>query len=432
MIKTGSKLIKKMQGREGRTICRNLGYLTILQIAGYIFPIITVPYLARVIGAEGFGRIAFAAAVIVWFQTISDWGFNYTATRDVAINKSDKEKISRIFSEVICAKFLLAGLSFILLLVLVFILPEFRKNWQLILLTFLQIPGHILFPDWFFQAVERMGYITVMNLFSKTLFTLGVFLFVKEKGDYVLYPLLMSMGYIAAGIFGMYFILNRWKIKFEIPELVVILSAIKGSTDVFINNLMPNLYNSFSVLLLGFYWGGVQNGIFDAGSKFVNLGLQINSLLSRAFFPFLSRRIDKHKLYVLISLISSGFVAILLFSLAPIMINIMYTKEFDDAVSVQRVLSISVIFAFLIKAYGTNFLILNGNEKGLRKITMLCSFIGLGLSFPLVYFWGYIGAAVNVALIRGLMGIGITWKAISVKNQSSMFPKVKPPNVFAC
>ena len=71
------------KSKDGRTVLSNFGYLTLLQFASYLFPIITVPYLSRVIGVEGYGKIAFASAVMVWVQTVADWGFLLTATRDV-------------------------------------------------------------------------------------------------------------------------------------------------------------------------------------------------------------------------------------------------------------------------------------------------------------------------------------------------------------
>ena len=126
--------------------------------------VVTMPYLARVIGAEGFGHIAIASAVIMWIQTISDWGFNYTATRDVAKNREDKDMVSHILSNVIWAKFILLFLSFVILLLLIYFVPIFRENYLVILITFLMVPGHILFPDWFFQALERMKYITILNI----------------------------------------------------------------------------------------------------------------------------------------------------------------------------------------------------------------------------------------------------------------------------
>ena len=86
--------------KDSKALFSNFSYLTLLQIAGYIFPLITIPYLSRVIGANGLGRIAFGAAVITWFMSISTWGFNFTATRDAARCRDDLSKLSTIFSNV--------------------------------------------------------------------------------------------------------------------------------------------------------------------------------------------------------------------------------------------------------------------------------------------------------------------------------------------
>lgn len=83
------------KSKDGRTVLSNFGYLTLLQFASYLFPIITVPYLSRVIGVEGYGKIAFASAVMVWVQTVADWGFLLTATRDVAKCRDNKAEVSR-------------------------------------------------------------------------------------------------------------------------------------------------------------------------------------------------------------------------------------------------------------------------------------------------------------------------------------------------
>ena len=185
-----------LNNKEGKVILANFSYLFLLQIAGYLFPLLTMPYLARVIGADSFGRIAIASAVIMWIQTISDWGFNYTATRDVAKNRDDNDKVSHILSNVIWAKFILLFFSFIILLLLIYFVPIFRENYLVVLITFLMVPGHILFPDWFFQALERMKYITILNLLSKLLFTIAIFVFIKDKSDYIYQPLFVSLGFI--------------------------------------------------------------------------------------------------------------------------------------------------------------------------------------------------------------------------------------------
>ena len=410
------KKVKDLTGRvrkskDGKVLVENFAYLTLLQVAGYIFPLITLPYLARVIGVDSFGKIAFAAAIIGWFQTVADWGFNYTATRDVAKNREDKEKVSQIFSNVLWARCILTLFSFILLIILILLVPKFQEISILLLITFLMIPGHILFPDWFFQAMEKMKYITILNLISKLLFTIAIFIFIKEKSDFILQPLFVSLGFVVSGIIAMYYILVIWKIKLQKPNIKEIRLTIKNSTDVFINNIVGNLYNSFSSILLGFFGGSISNGKLDAGSKFVGISTRFLNIINRTFYPYLSRKIDKHLLYARFNIMISLFVSILLFIFAPLIIKIFFTPEFYDAIIVLRIISVSVIFLTLNDVYGTNYMIIQGYEKQLRNITFVSSIIGFVISFPLIYYFDFIGAALTITLTRGVLGLSIAFFA---------------------
>ena len=175
---------------------------------------------------------------------------------------------------------------------------------------------------------------------------------------------------------------------------------------------MPNLYNSFSTMLLGFCGGSMANGLLDAGSRFVNIAQQFMGVVSRTFFPFLSRRIEKHSLYVKLNITSAVVCSLLLFLLAPYIIRLFYTVDFEQAIIVLQIMSVSIIFLSLNNIYGTNYMIIEGRERELRNITTICSIVGFIASFPLIYYWGYIGAAITITLTRGLLGVFI---AISAK-----------------
>jgi len=406
MLSKLKQLISKIKGsKDGRTLIANFGYLSLLQVAGYIFPLITLPYLARVIGAEGYGKIAFAAAIIVWFQTIADWGFNYTATRDVAKNRDDKEKVSEIFSNVLWARILLMLISFVALMICVMAIPKLKENADVIMISFLMIPGHIMFPDWFFQAMERMKYITILNIISKTLFTIAMFLFIKEKQDYILQPLFTSLGFVISGIIAMYYILVKWQISLRFTSFKEIIKTIKSSTDVFINNLMPNLWNSFSTILLNVLWGDVATGIYDAGYKFSHIAYNVMGNLSRTFFPYLSRNNSKHNQYIKISLTISISISVLLFISAPILINLFFTEEFNLAIGVLRILSLVVIANTLSSIWGTNYLLIKGYERLYRNITMITSVISMTLAYPIVLNYSFIGKSWLMVISNLLLGI---------------------------
>lgn len=392
--------------KEGRTVFANFGYLSLLQIAGYVFPLISMPYLARVIGADGFGKIAFASAIVVWIQTISDWGFNLTATRDVAQNRNNKELVSRIISNVLWARSVLTLLSGIILLLVVLLVPYLRENADIIFVTFLLVPGYILFPEWFFQAIEKMKYTTFFNLFLKLVFTVAVFVFIHKREDYLIQPLLTTIGYLLCGIGALYLIFKKWGYTLYKPQWIEIFKTIRNSTDVFVNNLMPNLYNSFSVMLLGFFGGSTANGIYDGGNRFPSIFYQFQSVLSRAFYPFLSRRPDKHSFYAKLNIVSALVGSVILVLISPLIIKIMLGDEFEKSVVVMQILSFSVVFLAMGYTYGTNFLIINHKEKPLRNLTFISSIVGMCVSVPLVYYFSYIGAAVTVLLCRGLLGVG--------------------------
>lgn len=413
-----SKYKKILKNEEGRVITTNFSYLFLLQIASYLFPLVTMPYLARVIGAEGFGRIAIASAVIMWIQTISDWGFNYTATRDVAKNREDKDMVSHILSNVIWAKFILLFLSFVILLLLIYFVPIFRENYLVILITFLMVPGHILFPDWFFQALERMKYITILNLLSKLLFTIAIFVFIKDKTDYIYQPLFVSLGFILSGIISLYYIFVKWEYKFYKPELKSIFITIKGSTNVFINNIAPNLYNSFSVVLLGIYSTSIQNGIYDAGKKFTTIIYNFMNIFTRVFFPYFSRKSQGYKVYAISSILLSVFLVALIIILAPFLINIFFGSEFADSVIILRITAVSLIFLMIDSVFGINFLLVKGYDKILRNITMVSSIIGFLLAFPLVKYFSAIGVAVVYTFTSALIGVGSMIYACKIKKKN--------------
>lgn len=416
MIKKATSLLNRLhKSKDGKALISNTKYLFLLKVSGFIFPLLTIPYLARVIGVEGFGKIAFASAVMVWLTTISDWGFNYTATRDVAKNKANHEKVSEIFSNVLWARLALMSVSLIFLLTLIAVVPFFSENRAILLVSFLMVPGNIFFPQWFFQALERMKFITIFSLISKMIFTASVFLFIKEESDFILQPLFISLGNVVCGIAAMYLILKKWKIKLKAPSYQAIISTIKNSTDVFINNLMPNLYNSLGVVLLGFWGGSYANGIYDAGRKLITIVHLFMDIIVRVTFPFLSRKIEAHNLFTKIYLSASIVLSLLVFLISPIFIDLFFTEAFDSALIVMRISSISIFLVALSKVYGTNYLIIEGYEKILRNITIKCSLIAFTISLPLIYFYSYTGAAITLVSAQALIGISTASRAIKIK-----------------
>lgn len=411
------KIKSVLESKSVRKIGSNFFYLSLLQIGGYIFPLITMPYLAHVIGVTGFGKIAFAAAIITYIQTVTDWGFNFTTTRDIARSKDCLSEVEHIYSVVTWARLLLMIISVFILVCLVFSIPYLKDNATIIIISLILIPGHVLFPEWLFQGLQEMKYITYLNFFSKLLFTCLIFLFIKEPSDYILQPLFLGFGYIVSAIIGIVYIKRNWNIKLKIVPFREVIQSIRNSVDVFINNLMPNFYNSFSVILLGFWGGPNSNGILDGANKFYSIFYQFILVISRSFFPFLATRIERHNIYAKLSIIIAGLGALLLFIFAPQIIHIFLSSAFEDSILVLRIISISLIFISISNIYGSNYLILVNCERQLRNATFIGSLIGLVISFPLIYYFDYIGAAITICVARGLLSLFTFLAAKKVQKQ---------------
>lgn len=391
--------------KNARTLFTNFLSLSSLQVISYFFPLITMPYLARIIGVKGFGAIAFASAVIAYFTTLTDWGFKYTAVRDISINRDNKEYVSSVFIRVIVCKTFLMLISAGILYVLILTVPVFRNNSTILWATFALIPGYILFPDWLFQAMEDMKYITIMNIAAKTIFTILVFCMIKKESDYVIEPLLQACGYILSGSIAFIYAIRHFNLKLKIPNIKTSLEIMKHSGNMFIAQFFPTLYNNLSVILLETISGARANGLFSAGFKFINIMDQVSQALSRAFYPFLARRMDKHTFYVNLAGTISILMSIFLFLSAELLVKIFFTPEFATSATVIRIMSCSPIFLFLMNSFGTNGLALIGRDYLLRNIVIFCSIFGLILSIVSISFWSYYGVAVAITATWGIRGI---------------------------
>ena len=415
MRKLKSLFMRILRSKDGKVLASNFAYLSSLQIASYIFPLISIPYLARVLGVDGLGKISFAAAIIIWIQTIADWGFDMTGARNVAQTRDDRKEVSKIFSDIFWSRIFLMFCSFLVLLLLLLIVPKFRENYVIILFTFLYVPGHILFPAWFFLGLERMKYSTILNVISKLIFIVAIFIFIKDKDDYILQPVLVASGYFLSGIIALYFIFVKWKYRLYKPVFRTIIFTIKGSTDVFINTLMPNLYNNLSVLLLGFFGGDTANGIYYAGRKFGQVAYSVLNTLTNVFFPYLSRKIEYHSLYAKFNLGVSGLGSLILFVFAPLLIRLFFGEGYGDAIIVLRITAFALLFTNMDSVYGQNYLIVLHREKLLRNLTIVASVCGFVIAFPLIYYFSYIGASITYMVSSFLIGVLPMYYALKIK-----------------
>ncbi|MEO2058730.1 MAG: oligosaccharide flippase family protein [Mesonia sp.] len=380
--------------------------LSALQGFNILIPLITLPYILNVIGFEKYGVVVLANSLIVYFQAITDYSFKITATRDVSIFKGNKIKLNLIYSKVFFIKSLFLIFSCIIISGLIFIVPAFYEERLVFFCSMPLLVGYALFPDWFFQGIEKMKYITLLNLSIKIFFLITIFLFVKEEEDYWLYSLLQSCGFFIAGVLGQIIIYKRYSIRFVRIRFRELWIAIKLNFPIFINQFVPTLYNNTSGFLLGLISGDFYLGVFSAIRKIVDIILIFLNIISRVFFPYLNRRksfFNKYKTYMLYLGTGMCIFPILFYMPIKWYLNLTYDRSF----LVLSILSVGIIFFTLYDVFGTNYFLVRRKDKLVMKNTLIATVVSLLLVYPLISYFGVLGAAINLTLARALMGLGL-------------------------
>ncbi|OHB65726.1 MAG: hypothetical protein A2Y77_06725, partial [Planctomycetes bacterium RBG_13_62_9] len=274
----------------GRRVLGNFFSLSIVQFANYLAPLITLPYLFRVLGDSKYGLVELARAVSVYFLMLTDYGFSLSATREISVHRDDPQKVSEVFSSVMLLKFLLVILSAAIFSPIVLAVPKLRAEWPVYFLSFGSVIGMWLFPIWLFQGLERMKYIPMLNVTAKTLVIISVFVFIKDAGDYLYAPLLQSAGTILVGAAGLIIALCKFPIRFRVPSVEVLRRELVNGWHIFLSRMATTFYTTSNIVILGLLTDSSFVAYYAAGDKIVRAvtdGLQIPA--SQAIFPHIGR-----------------------------------------------------------------------------------------------------------------------------------------------
>ncbi len=390
---------------NAKTLTKNFSALAVLQAMRYLIPFIVLPYVTPIIGVTHFGEIAVAYAIALIFQTVVNFSFDFIGARDVARNREDMGKVSEIVSTILCARIVLYVLAFVLLGGIVLAVPKFREIWLLILISVATAFFSMHVSEWFFQGIEKMEHITIVNVISRVVYIVLIFTFIKEREDYLLYPIFNLLGFVMASMYSIVMMTRRYKCRLHIPPFSKILDSFKIGKDLFVNQVCMSLCINLPNILLGTISGSAAAGLYDAAGKLHNAGKHSIDVLNRTFFPFLSRQMDKHTGYRRINFFFSLLLAVLLFFLAPLLIRLLYSDEFLPAIPLLRILAVSVFFTGISSAYGVNYLLLIGREKLLRNITLTVTLLGVVLFVVLTYLYSTVGAAVAVVILNAAFAL---------------------------
>jgi len=399
--------------KSNKVLFKNFTSLSILQISNYIFPLITLPYLVRVLGPEKYGLINFAAAFTGYFTILTDYGFNLSATQEISINRDDKQKVTEIFSSVISIKILFFILSTLIFLTIVYVVPQFKENLILFLVTFLSVLGTALFPLWFYQGIEKMKYILNINLSIRIIITILIFIVIKSENDYLKLAVLNTMAQFAIGVAGILLAFKKLGIKYSFPNLEQIKAQLKNGLSLFLSTVSINLYTTSNTFILGLFAPLNVVGYFAAADK-IRMAFQgILSPMSQSVFPYVNKMLSEsyerfinfnQKLFK-ISLTIGAIISILLFLFAELIVNIVLGQNYQSSVLVLRIIAWLPLVIFLSNVLGIQTMLPLNKQKSFALILFFAAMINLTLSFILVPKYFEIGTAISVLITETFVTI---------------------------
>jgi PST family polysaccharide transporter len=245
----------------------NLLSMSTVQAVNMLLPVITFPYLVRVLGLEQFGLINYALALVSFFIVFVDFGFNLTGTRDVAVARDDRRALSVLFSTRWIAQALLLLAAAVVFLVLVLQITRLQRDWLIYALTFGLVPATVLLPTWYFQGTEQFKLLAKLQLASRGLYALGIFTLVRSPADTWLVPLLNSGTGMLIALVATWRLFARDGLQFAWPGLSRTLKSLREGLSIFSSSFAVTAYNYSALLILGAVASDRMVGQFAAIDK---------------------------------------------------------------------------------------------------------------------------------------------------------------------
>ena len=261
---TINKLMKKKSIKNGI-------WLYSLQFFNSVIPLLTLPYITRVLGANKFGVFSIAINIIAYYQVIVDYGFDLSATRKVSLLENNRKSIDKIYSSVIISRFILLCFSLFITCVYIILNINNTSQWICLLILMITLFGSCISINWFYQGIQQMKYIAIVNVISRTISVILIFLLVKSKNDLYIYCFLYSISPVISGVLGLVFAKRKFNIKFVHVKFNDILDEFKTGWYVFTTQLSSKVFGAIGITFLGIFAKPYEVGIYSAIQKIPNI-----------------------------------------------------------------------------------------------------------------------------------------------------------------
>jgi PST family polysaccharide transporter len=291
------------------------------------------------------------------------------------------------------------------------ILPKIREVAVLLIILYGIVIGNCLFPVWLFQGLERMKAISVINISMRALSTAGIFILIRNPDDYIFYAGIISFQWISTGLVGMWFAINRLKIRLIMPSMREVMQALSEGRTLFLSQIAQGIYSSGNSFILGMLTNYTVVGYYSAAEKIVLALVGMIFPVTRAIYPRFTQMAIYSKDQVFLwgrrVLYVMGSVGVLIYAViligAPLIVNILLGPKYEHSITVLRILGILPLIIGISMSLNMQFTLPFGKDRAYTIIHVLAGPINLLFAFLLVPVWDQKGMAITMVITESFI-----------------------------
>lgn len=379
-----------------------------LQALNFLLTLSVLPYLVRLFGAAGWGRIVFVQMIINYLIWITNWGFYWGGAKEVSKCRNNPLLLKRIFGVIWGAQWLLTLAALSILLFALWILPVDQNERGMYLVGAGLIIGGTLTPIWYYNGLEKIKEAAILQVLVKLIAIPCIFLIVRSESDLVLYFVINSLSAILVGTLSVLWLIYSKEVEWYRPSLVEIKSVITHEFRWFKSSMLANLNGSLIPTLLGLIGGPAELGLYNLADRLrlatvAALNPVIHAVFPRMSYLFAHSHGEALELLRKVGLLMVGLslcacLPLLFFPLE--ILALVGGKDFESAKSILRWLALTPLFSIAISFFLYQILIPNDVAGGYNRVMIAALCLTAVFIYPLEHFWGGTGAAILVFFIE--------------------------------
>lgn len=408
-----------------RKLLTNALWLYSLQGLNYILPMLVLPYLIRTLGVNGYGVIAVSQAFAAYFMVFTDYGFNLSATKRIALAKADDpQAVRQTFWGVLVIKFALLLVGFALLLAITRFVPSMAGMRSAYLVAYLAVLGNVLFPVWYFQGMERMRTISILTGISRIVTVGSIFVLVHSPADTLLALALQSAAPLVAGIVGFAVAARANWSSAALPRRTDLTLLLREGWHLFLSTAAVTLYTNTNVFLVGMLGGLVEAGYFSAAEKIIRAAQGLLIPVTQVLFPHVNTLVRQSReaavRFIRRSLLTIALPtflgSLIILVAAPALAHLAFGFANSSTNQTLRWIAFIPFLVAVSNIFGLQTMVVFGYEKAFSRILIAAGIFNVVLAFALIRPMGAAGAgaavlcteaAITLAMLLYLRRVGI-------------------------